>query len=276
MRNFVLSLLAFFAPTSAFALTAQDKVDIAERLTKAYPAITVTVESRPVISGDLDPTIFRISRSGKQNFGNLFLNEHYDIIYKPNANHELGSYLCDLANEFVRERRRAQADFFPSFTLRTGLTVPISFEIGADRETLRGIVQGLMTLWDFLAMNDYGKFNILVRGYADRGAAFQRPVMPEYPYHDVSYLPLARQPDPLLAVYVRRPQTKNIGNTYSNSELPNLRATFLKREVIDRFLDECRLSRRPLTPESVVLDGAVIDVKDPEYRTIDLYFYAYR
>jgi hypothetical protein len=47
-----------------FGLTAQDRVDIAERLTKAYPAITVTAESSPVISGDKDPVIFRISPSG--------------------------------------------------------------------------------------------------------------------------------------------------------------------------------------------------------------------
>jgi hypothetical protein len=47
--------------------------------------------------------------------------------------------------------------------------------------------------------------------------------------------------------------------------------------VIDRFLDECHLTRPGANlPASVVLDGGVIDVKDPDYRTIDIFFYAYK
>jgi hypothetical protein len=51
----------------------------------------------------------------------------------------------------------------------------------------------------------------------------------------------------------------------------------MKREVIDRFLDECGLSRPGANiPESIVLDGGVIDVNDPDQRTVDIFFYAYR
>lgn len=274
MKHFVLLLLAFVSSTAAFALSDADKVKIAERLSATYPAIVVKVETRPVISGDVEPVIFRISPSGKANYGNLFLKGRYDIIYKPDAADGLGAYLCNIADEFVKERRRAQADFLPPFSFSVGSkSGPLNFEIKGDQDTLRGIVYSIILLWDFLK-DDYGRFNILVRGYADRGPSFQGQLLAKYPYHEVSYFPLADPTDPLLAVYQRKLETKKIADTFTNAELPNLRATFLKR-AIDRFLYECRLTR-PLTPEVFVLDGAVIDVNSPDYRSIDLYFYAYR
>jgi hypothetical protein len=276
MNKLCLFSLAFFVPTAAIGLTAQDKVDIANRLSQAYPAITVHVESTPVISGDQDAVLFRISPSGKANYGNLFLKGDYNIIYKPNAPGALGSYVCDIADEFVRERRSAQANFLPPFELKLSVSIRVvEFEIGGDRETLKGIVYAILTIWDAVK-DDYGKFEILVRGYADQGAAtFQRQLLPQYPYHDVSFFPLKNNPDPFMTVYLRTVASRKIGNTYTNTDLPNLRATFMKREVIDHFLDECRL-RRPDTPKSFVLDGGAIDVRDPDYRTIDIYFYAYR
>lgn len=274
MRHFVLFLLACIAPTAAFALSDADKVAIAERLSKTYPAIVVSVESRPVISGDKDPTIFRITTSGNPDELNLFLKCHYDIIYTPHANYGLGSYLCNIADEFVKERRKQQADFLPPFSFSAGEKFGgFSFEIKGDQETLKGIVYAFLTLWDFLS-KDYGSFDIFVRGYADRGPSFQGQLLDKYPFHDLSYFPLADPNDPLMAIYMRRLEKKKIADTFSNAELPILRATFVKR-IIDSFLDECRLTQA-LTTQAVVLDGAVIDTHAPEYRSIDLYFYAYR
>ena len=275
MRGLIL-LLAMFVPSAAFGLTAQDKVDIANHLSRAYPAITVHVENTPTISGDQNPTIFRISPSGKANYGNLFLKGRYDIIYKPDSPGALGNYLCDMADEFVRERRKAQANFLPPFEFKIRVPIrAVEFEIGGDRDTLTSIVYAVLTLWDAVK-NDYGKFNILVRGYADRGAAgFEGKIMAKYPYQEVSVFPLKNSPDPFLTTYVRRLTSKRLGETYKNADLPNLRATFLKHEVIDQFLDECRL-HRPDVLDSVVLDGAVVDTTEPDYRTIDIYFYAYQ
>jgi hypothetical protein len=268
---------ALLSPVTAFALSAQDKTDIAARLNKAYPAISVSVVDTPVISGDNDPSMFRISPLGKKNYGNLFLLQRYDIIAKPNTPGMLGSYACDLAGEFVRARRKVQANFLPSFQFKAGAPAGgVSFEISADQETFAGIIYGILTLLDAVS-NDYDKFNILIRGYADRGDKFQSQLRAPYLYKDVSFFPLKSNPDPFLSVYLRTLQTRQVGPTYSNEDLPNLRATFMKREVIDRFLDECHLTRPGANlPASIVLDGGVIDVKDADYRTIDIFFYAYR
>ena len=111
MRKLILSLFAFVVPTVAFAASASDRVAIAKQLTKEFPGIVVTAESQPVISGDKDTLLFRISPSGKPNYGNLFLKGRYDIIYKPDdKNYGLGSYLCDIASQFVKERRMKACD----------------------------------------------------------------------------------------------------------------------------------------------------------------------
>jgi hypothetical protein len=274
VRTLFLSLLAIIVPTAAFALSDKDKADIADRLSKTYKNVTVTLVSQPVISGDKDPVIYRISPSGKPNFGNLFQVGRYDIIHKPDTTEVLGTYLCTIADEFIREQRNARADYLRGITLTLGISRPVDFEFSTDRDTFHDLVYSVLTLWDFLRDN-YGKFNIFVRGYADLGAAsFQKKLLPQYPYHDLTYLPLETPNDKQLATYLRKPVSRKIDDTYTNADLPDLRGTFLKN-VIDTFLKECSLNGH-LTPEALVLDGAVIDEKKPDYRTIDLYFYAYQ
>ncbi len=274
MRMLFLSLLAIVVPTSAFALTDTEKANVADALNKAYKSITVTVVSAPVIRGDKDPVIFRIAPAGKPNFGNLFLKGRYDIIHKPDSAEALGGYLCTIADEFVRERRSATAaGFLRGVSLRAGVHDPVTFEIEADRDTIHDMVAAVLRLWDYVR-NDYEKFDIFVRGYADRGASFQKPLLSQYPYNEVAYFPLETPNDLMLAVYLRKIERRKIGNTYTNADLPNLRATFLK-QVIDVFLRDCELNGH-LTPVSHVLDGAVIEENAPDYRTIDLYFYAHQ
>jgi hypothetical protein len=275
MKTLVLPLLAFVVPTVAFGTSAADRVAIAKQLTKEFPGIVVTAESLPVISGDKDPLLFRISPSGKPDYGNLFLKGRYDIIYKPDdKNYGLGSYLCDIASQFVKERRMTQTNFVPKFGFKVGVNYPpISFEISGDETTIKDIAYGVLWLWDHY-QNDYGKFNIFIRGYADRGYTFRRPLLRNYPIHKVTFFPLAKPKDPTLAIYSRKFAGRNVADPYTNVDLPNLRATFLKG-VMDRFLKECQIST-VLTPEAIVLDGAVINMKAPQYRTVDVYFYAYR
>lgn len=276
MRTFLICIAAIFLiPTAAQALSDAQLTAIAQDLSKAYPAITVSVVSQPIISGDRSPVMFRITPSGKPTFGNLFLKGRYDIIHKPDTPDVLGSYLCTMADQFVKDRRAKRADFLPGVTLNLTIspdTQRPSFEIGGDASTLQAMIYGVLTIWDAVS-NNYGKFNIFVRGYADAGANFHKPLLPQYPYHDVRYFPLVTPNDPLLAAYFRKRVSRQIGNTYTNSDLPDLRATFLKN-VIDIFLRDCSLNGH-LTPQSVVLEGDVINQKQPAYRTIDLYFYAY-
>jgi hypothetical protein len=273
MRILFLSLLSVIVPTAAFALSDKDKAEVADRLSKTYKTITVTLVSQPVIKGDKDPVIYRISPAGKPNFGNLFPIGRYDIIHKPDSTDVLGAYLCTIADEFVRERRGAYAEYLRGIGVKIGVDVGINFEISSDRDTFHDMVYAVLALWDDLRDN-YGKFDIFIRGYADRGASFQKPLMPQYPYEEVSFLPLETPGDPLLAIYLRKLDHRKIGKTYTNADLPNLRATFLKH-VIDRFLADCGLNGH-LTPESNVLDGGVIGQNAPDYRTVDLYFYAHQ
>lgn len=275
MRIVIVAILAtLLLPRGALALSDAQKVSIAQELSKTYPAISVTVESQPIISGDKDPVLFRISPSGQANFGNLFLKGRYDIIHKPDDPDVLGSYLCTMADEFVRERRNQNAGFLPGIKLSASAGARgVSFEISGDATTVQAIIYGILRLWDFLR-DDYGKFDIFVRGYADQGQNFKKLLLARYPYHDVAFFPLVTPKDPLLAAYFRKTVSRHIGDTYTNSDLPELRATFLK-QVIDIFLKDCSLNGH-LTSQSVVLEGGVIPQNQPKYRTIDLYFYAHQ
>lgn len=270
-----LALIFSFSPQSASArnLTEPEKIDIAEKLTALLPALQVTYTGSPVIVGDPAPLVFKITPSGKPGFGTLFLSGRYDIIHRPDNTFNLGSYLCYLGQEFVRARRSQNSNFLPKFDV----TIPvkymdIGFEIKADQETIADIVYGILYLWDVTTEANYGHFRILVRGSADEGGQFVGTMLQDHPINKVVFLPPA-QPDPLL-FYQPAPQEKAIADPFGNADLPNLRATFVK-EIIDAFLQSCAVQSN-LAVSSTVINGSVFSGRNVDYRSIEIFFYAYR
>ena len=73
--------------------------------------------------------------------------------------------------------------------------------------------------------------------------------------------------------YLRTPNGKTIGTSFRNADLPELRSTYVK-EIIDAFLTSCNIQHN-FSEVSEVLKGSVIDEQNVEYRSIEIFFYAY-
>lgn len=254
------------------SFTQQERLDMAETLTRQFPALTVTSVDAPIIRGDADPLIFKITPSGRPQFGELFASEQYQFRYYPTDTFAFGAYFCRLAQEFVRERRQQNARFLvPQFSPggsvgAGGIDIPVQ----NAAELLTSIFYVALYLWDFALDENYGQFRLLVRGFADQSDSFSRPVQAGSP-RALAYLPTLSPP---MLVYDRQPTVRPVGTSYSNADLPELRADFVK-SILDAFLSSCQL-QASLVPASQVLQGAVLPRRNPQFRTFEIFFYSYR
>lgn len=255
-------------------MSEQDKIAIAKTLSGLLPAIDVTYTGSPIILGDQDPLVYRLAPSGKPSYGKLFGLGRYDIIHRPDDTFNLGTYLCHLGQEFARARRAQNARFLvPKLELGGSVEYKsFKFEIKGNEETIGSLIDGILYLWDEATNADYGRFEILIRGYADEGQGFVGTMLDDHPINRIVFLP-KKDPDPAMLFYLRTPQMKAMGRQYRNVDLPNLRASYVK-EIVDAFLTSCRV-KASLTSQSRVLDGAVINEPNTAYRSIEIYFYAY-
>lgn len=270
------AILVAAIPSSVHAreMSEQDKIDIAKTLSGLLPAIDVTYTGSPIVLGDQDPLVYRLAPSGKPSYGNLFGIGRYDIIHRPDDTFNLGTYLCHLGQEFARARRAQNARFLvPKLELGVSAEYkPFKFEIKGNEETVASIINGILYLWDEATNADYGRFGILIRGYADEGPRFVGTMLDDHPIKRIVFLP-KKDPAPSMLFYLRAPQTRAMGPQYRNADLPNLRAAYVK-EIVDAFLVSCRI-QATLAPQSRVIDGAVIDQPNKEYRSLEIFFYAY-
>ena len=138
---------------AAREFSEQEKQDIAQKLSAELPAIQVAYTGSPIISGDKDPIVFKITPSGKASFGQLFLKGRYEIIHKPDDTFNFGAWLCHLGQEFARERRKQNST---AFIPKLNVDIPVKFkdvriELKGDQETAAQIVYGILYLWDYMA-----------------------------------------------------------------------------------------------------------------------------
>ncbi len=267
--------VGFPSPAPARDMSEAERVGIAKTLSDLLPAVDVTYTGAPILMGDPEPLVYRLTPTGKPGYGKLFNTGRYDIIHRPDDTRNFGTYLCHLGQEFARARRAQNASFLLS-KFEIGGSVeykPVNVEMKGDQQTVADMVYGVLYLWDMATKADYGRFEILVRGYADEGPRFVGTQLDDHPITKVTFFP-KRDPDPAMNFYLRASQSATIGQQFRNADLPNLRAAYIK-EIIDGFLTSCRV-QASLTPASRILDGAVIAEANKEYRSIEVFFYAVR
>lgn len=279
LKSLILVLLLSSLPPAIHALSPPGRVAVAEELSKNHPEIEITVATLPMIDGDKEPILFRIRPFRTK--GVFFLPGRYDILYQPGGNLGLGNYLCDIVSDFIHERRKEQLNFLPNFKVRaswgvsaaTGAVRPeVRFELEADQSTLHAIFYAVVKLYDKLKDN-YGQFNILVRGFADQGQAKGRQLEQDT-FPRVSYLPLAKPSDRLLSLYTRQAASRDIGIEYGNDDLPFLRGAYFT-SLVKVFLKACGPTSGPRLT-ALTLEGAVTTPGKPDHRTVEVFFYAYR
>jgi len=106
---------------------------------------------------------------------------------------------------------------------------------------------------------------VLVKGYADGQMAFwERPLKAErYNYQNISFYPRLDRYSENPFEYIRKIGTYQVPQNYRNQDLPNLRAMFVKEEMIDPFISQCG----HLTAEQVhILEGYEFLHRDPTVR----------
>ncbi len=190
----------------------------------------MTAVDNPVIKGDTNSAIFKITPKTKTGLGSLFLSERYDIITKPDDTNILGNDLCYYVQNFIESKQTERAGRFVKYLPSIKISYKeISFEIREDEGVLKDIFYSIVSLAGEMDENDYTNFEILNRGFADEAQGpFRRKILLAHPYDKVVGLAPERV-DTTKSIYVRPPQIlTTIKNAeYGNDELPNLRGRFM-------------------------------------------------
>jgi hypothetical protein len=136
--------------------------------------------------------------------------------------------------------------------------IPIDVSIKRWFLDVKGQVPDMIVQLIYIIRKIYKQANsrveILVKGYADgQMTEWERPLRPgRYAYREIEVYPKFK-PDSLNPLeYVYSTTTVSVPPTYANKDLPNLRARFVKEDLIDPFLAGCS------TPQNVtthILDG---------------------
>lgn len=116
---------------------------------------------------------------------------------------------------------------------------------------------------------------IMVRGYADgQHRPWERPLDADYFYDSIPVYPALEPRSKNPAIYVKEESPVNIqGSNYRNEHLPDLRAQFVKKDLVEPYFNLCR----ELKPEAHILKGFEFkDLKDkPLERKVQVFILIY-
>lgn len=116
------------------------------------------------------------------------------------------------------------------------------FDAGVEFGPPKAVLVELAAILRKMAGLKAKKVEILIRGYADGQRAPWTARLRQQPYHYSTvnvYLPV--ETNRLNSFkYVRVETSLPIQENYTNGELPELRARFVKEEFIDKFLEDCK------------------------------------
>jgi hypothetical protein len=114
------------------------------------------------------------------------------------------------------------------------------------------------------------RIEILIKGYADgQGSDWWRLVKPgRHAYHDFLIYRKYKREESGYFEDLYYPAKYYVDEFYTNKDLPNLRAMFVKQDLIEPFLSQCNMSP---TVSAYVIDGQEIPGIDPLNRKVQIY-----
>jgi hypothetical protein len=152
--------------------------------------------------------------------------------------------------------------------------IPIDVSIKRWFLDMKGQVPDIIVQLIYIIRKIYKQTNsrveILVKGYADgQMTEWERPLRPgRYAYREIEVYPKFK-PDSLNPFeYVHSTTTFHVSPAYANKDLPNLRAQFVKEDLIEPFLAGCS------TPQNVtthILDGYEFAEIDQNKRKVQIF-----
>jgi hypothetical protein len=153
--------------------------------------------------------------------------------------------VCGAVDQMLEEKDeilRALKDSKVSYNLSLGFFGTVGYEFTPPKKMLFELIATLRQLTGLKAK----KVEVLIRGFADgQRRPWKRALREDYPFDTVSvYMPLEPQRLNWLE-YVRKETPVPIDNPYANKDLPELRARFVKEELIDKVLAHCDSYAKP-------------------------------
>ena len=137
----------------------------------------------------------------------------------------------------------------------------------------RNVIELYYALGEMLTLRSL-RAEVLVRGFADgEVASWQRELDPSYPYSSVEVMPPVDSAAPIM--FKRKRETIPVSEAplYSNKDLPNLRARYVKDVLLDPYLARCP---GETAASSAILQGFAYDeASRPLDRKVQVYVVFY-
>lgn len=185
--------------------------------------------------------------------------------------------LCSLVDA-IYDRKDPILEALKEVKVGGKVTVPI-WKIGNGEVELSNLtpllVELLYSIRKFAELKStHAEF--MVKGYADgKLSDWSEPLLAKpYDYTEINLYPAAVDPNSITQnIYHRLESPKFVSATYVNNDLPNLRANFVKKELIDPYLGLCTSA---VKPESHILEGrANMKPDEPFERKVQVYIMIY-
>jgi hypothetical protein len=186
------------------------------------------------------------------------------------------SRLCDAVeeivqdpNEFTTILKRLRVDSEASADVPGGVKLTI-----AGKNLLRTVLELALPPRAFSKIPG-ARAEIYVRGYADaQKTHWDRPLLDgEYHFSELEICPSFQSKSSLNpSEFSRATVKRKFGPHYYNADLPNLRAAFIRRDFIERYIRRCPGT---IDPQVRILDGYEFKRHDPEQRKAQVFVCIY-
>lgn len=171
-------------------------------------------------------------------FSEVYLFDKYAYTIETGGRDQAAREFCSLFQTLKSTQSRSPLiEAFRHVEL-TGSLDGKAFELGVKGKGDL-IVEILYAIRSFLDLRST-RIDILVKGYADgTHGGWGRPFLPQYAYRRIDVLPPVNPNSLNPMVYRRASRPLEIPNPYKNNHLPDLRAEFVKRDLIEPVLGQC-------------------------------------
>jgi hypothetical protein len=196
----------------------------------------VRSDGLPAIDGERKPYRQYVLQLKDAALLHEFLFKKYQYTYESGGDPALlpTKHLCDLADSLLNKPDKIE-------TLLRSMKTEAGFSVGFFSLNIE--VQNLLAeLWCFIrqaTLRGDLKVEILIKGYADGNYGdWSRRQDSIYDYRSITVMP-AIEPGQNAIHYSRNMVERIIPAIYTNTDLPNLRAAFIKERIIEPFAEDC-------------------------------------
>lgn len=222
--------------------TDQDIQDTANAISNRLSFISIQ-KGGIILQGDEEPRAkYTLNINAKYGDEYFFKIYEYWIQTGGNLNEIPTSKICNTINEFF-DRKDKILEALRELKIKGSLSFPLwVVNAGVEVDNIQAVIVELLYALRRIYELKTKRVEIMIKGYADgtRGD-WNRPLKPDPYYFDHMLVYPPVHPDSLNPVEYFRTETPiSIDRNYENRHLPDLRANFVKADLIEPFLKDCK------------------------------------